>query len=1620
MSFKFKRALSLIVSLSMLFSCVINNTVISFSEEIAGMEPGQFYNFTLNSDKGNAAIADDTGAKSITLLGKFSWHSMGGYNAINGELFQFAVGGTEGETYNNSEIKFNFFNNKADGTVEIYDSTDSEFANSLGSVTAVNGSADTAKLKFNAESGHSYVVKGTSANFSYFMATNLEIAISEAGSNGVDRGSLKENKTYTYDISKDIGGAELTDADGEGMITLLSYDSKFRYHTSGGYNASAGNENWFEFTVGGNKIHENSELKFIFLSGKSVSGAANLYDAEDTSYSNPLATLNLNNEKTENAVLTFNAEGGHTYVVRGLSTATYSWFLAKGLEIKIPEGKVVEVPTESTTDGETESTTDGETESTTDGETESTTDGETESTTDGETESTTDGETESTTDGPVEELKGLDPANSYTFDLGSDKGNSVPVEDSNGKAEIELMSKFTWHSIGGYNAVSGDWFKFSVTGTKAYTESKITFKFTRESSATGVAAIYDMADTNFENPLAEVTANKTPTAELIFDAQGGHSYIVKGTGAKDSDYSYFMVNQLVIDITEPSNELIQGNKYDINLGENKDGGEISDAEGIFKVQVDAGFAYDEANKAYKISAASQAATMFNFKVTKKGDKKYFKSKLALGVLENAVGTVGVYDSTDSAFANMLASLTLGTKSTVKEIEFDAEAGHTYVVRAEQGAEVSLDSVSFTLGADNYIDVYKNIRVGKSDKANYATITEALNAVKGAKTPVSEEDRITIEIEPGQYREQVMVTTPYVTLKKAADAQESDVVDVTWYFGIGYAYDNCGTNGFYDPNVDWSADATWNGLTKVNIGDYVSTVTYYDKQGQLHRDEKVEGGCLGKPKSWGCTIMVNANYVNLEGIYFNNSFNIYVCQEELDHHVTQENQTDKKPARKNLTVCTEATGETKVASFNPEKTDYTAEESAYLVRSTSFCERAAAIVTKGAYVKIKDCKFVSNQDTLGVDVGPTYFENCYLSGGTDYICGTATAVFNNCQLVSYGYSNDSKGATITAASTDAKTKYGYLFFNCTIDNKRESTAGTNLGRPWGGIGGPQTTYYNTTVIKPSSINAKPWASMGCDPNEARFIEYGSVDKDGNIIDLSGGIQNTFLPYGIGVDEWHILEYNPRNYLTKDWDPMNFGKNLEKVDAALDSVEINVPTGADTIVSLPTAPEGVEYFWESSSVNAIVNEDKTAMTIVRPGLSEPDIKTSVVLYAKDSSNNYGDKRVIEFNIAATTDTENVFNVPVTIKQSAENDKAVDYEVKFEKGGALIKSATITMPANEKSVSATIENIPADSTGIEYDVTISSNDDNYIVKTPVDGMTKVTGKVGENVELSVYAEKAIDDKVNAGEDYKTNGTTTFKAYDLIAKAIENGADEDSLKNSDIVEVYYDVVVKARPNVNAYIDIVAAEPKASATTGSLNSRFLLTKLNQSWQQIDTVDCSQGFSGSSNGGGQYLNLTGKFKYADEISHIKTIINYKTKTVSVTAWGGSNNINEADAKVYSFESFPTSFEKGKLYLAVYPENANNDFTVSNINVSYKKVISGEEPPVVEDVLGDVSGDGTVDFNDAAIVLKYVLNPDDSELNMEEIKIENAKVTQLNHITSYEASLILQKALNSEFKFPVDK
>ena len=60
-------------------------------------------------------------------------------------------------------------------------------------------------------------------------------------------------------------------------------------------------------------------------------------------------------------------------------------------------------------------------------------------------------------------------------------------------------------------------------------------------------------------------------------------------------------------------------------------------------------------------------------------------------------------------------------------------------------------------------------------------------------PTSEEQRITIHIAPGTYREQVSIETPYITLAKEGEGE----VVLTWYYGIGYKYYSIDGTGYYN-------------------------------------------------------------------------------------------------------------------------------------------------------------------------------------------------------------------------------------------------------------------------------------------------------------------------------------------------------------------------------------------------------------------------------------------------------------------------------------------------------------------------------------------------------------------------------------------------------------------------------------------------------------------------------------------------------------------------------------------------------------------------------------------------------------------------------------------------------
>ena len=80
----------------------------------------------------------------------------------------------------------------------------------------------------------------------------------------------------------------------------------------------------------------------------------------------------------------------------------------------------------------------------------------------------------------------------------------------------------------------------------------------------------------------------------------------------------------------------------------------------------------------------------------------------------------------------------------------------------------------------------------SKSNNYNTIQEAVN--KAAQiNPTSESARVTIHIAPGTYREQVIINTPYITLKN--DDSSKGSVTITWYYGIGYKYYSANSNGY---------------------------------------------------------------------------------------------------------------------------------------------------------------------------------------------------------------------------------------------------------------------------------------------------------------------------------------------------------------------------------------------------------------------------------------------------------------------------------------------------------------------------------------------------------------------------------------------------------------------------------------------------------------------------------------------------------------------------------------------------------------------------------------------------------------------------------------------------------
>jgi pectinesterase len=149
-------------------------------------------------------------------------------------------------------------------------------------------------------------------------------------------------------------------------------------------------------------------------------------------------------------------------------------------------------------------------------------------------------------------------------------------------------------------------------------------------------------------------------------------------------------------------------------------------------------------------------------------------------------------------------------------------------------------------------------------------------------------------------------------------------------------------------------------------------------------------------------------------------------------------------------------------------------------------QALALRVDGDQVSFKNCRFLGWQDTILLNRGRQYFENCYITGHVDFIFGAATAWFERCHI------HVLKDGYITAASTPENQPYGFVFANGKITG--EAGVKTYLGRPWRGFA--HTVFLNTEmsdVVRP--VGWHNWTGPEREKT-ARYGEFGSTGAGAN--------------------------------------------------------------------------------------------------------------------------------------------------------------------------------------------------------------------------------------------------------------------------------------------------------------------------------------------------------------------------------------------------------------------------------------------------------------------------------------------------------------------------------------------
>ena len=135
--------------------------------------------------------------------------------------------------------------------------------------------------------------------------------------------------------------------------------------------------------------------------------------------------------------------------------------------------------------------------------------------------------------------------------------------------------------------------------------------------------------------------------------------------------------------------------------------------------------------------------------------------------------------------------------------------------------------------------------------------------------------------------------------------------------------------------------------------------------------------------------------------------------------------------------------------------------------TGSAGRAVCLQDRGTQTICKNVKMLSYQDTYYSNEpngkGQFYFEDSEIHGTVDYICGGGDVYFNRVLFVNESRKEGEKSGEDVIAAPNSKSEWGYIFKDCTIENKAKAFS---LGRSWNNI--TRLTWLNTTINQKDEI------------------------------------------------------------------------------------------------------------------------------------------------------------------------------------------------------------------------------------------------------------------------------------------------------------------------------------------------------------------------------------------------------------------------------------------------------------------------------------------------------------------------------------------------------------------------